>query len=248
MALELKLAPRQELKQVLALHQIIVFSNLLEMNNAQLFEFLKNKEGTGQTDSYPMFSLEKFMAVPRHLDVWVYGGMIREASHNYINYATSGETSRKSNRAFGSIAWMLKAREKMLELATAFILRYHHEFFWGGKRLNPINIQEAVHYINGLSEEFFLDNPVEYSIFYRVIKNKTISVEGKEYPMKFFFSRNKVHLHEFKKFVVKEIENNPKISDGMIAEEFYNKFGYPLARRTVQKYRKMLKISSSHNR
>ena len=246
----LSLIPRQEigLKQHLSLQQLRTFTNLLEMTNGELFDFLKEHEGKGETGIYPMFSIEKVMTIPRHLDVWVRGGVIREASSNYICYSIS-VGGRKSNRALSSLAWMLKSRERMLEVATSFILRYHHEFFWGSrKHINPISIQEAVNYINGHSEIFFLDNCIEYTMFSRVLKNKVISVGNREYPMRFFFTRKKVHLHEVKKLIEEALEDNQKLSDSALVNRFHDKFGYSLARRTVNKYRRELKIPSFFER
>lgn len=240
---------RLQLQQTLSISQIRLFSDILAMTNGELFDFLKKHEGKGDSGTYPMFSIEKAMTVPRHLDIWVKNGIIREASTNYIRYATNNESGGKSRRVFSFIAWMLRAREKILKVATDFILRHHHGFFWGDKKyLVPISIKAAVDCINGRSEDFFLDKSIDYTMFSRVIKNKIISVEGKEYSMRFFFTARKVHPHEIKRLFEEVLEDNPKLSDRILSKMIYDKIGYPLARRTIAKYRGELKILPLHKR
>ncbi len=249
--IEMRTTQRLELRQELSLHQLCLLNKLLEMTNAQLFDHLKAFEGNGETGAYPMFSLEKVMTVPRNLDVWVHAGIIREASANYINYAVvNGKgDGKKGKRLFSLLAWMLQVREKMLKVATSFILRYQHDYFWGRqKRLIPISIQGAVNYINDHLEDFFQDNPINYTIFFRVLKNKTISVEGKEYPMRFFFTARKIHIEDAGRMIRAVLEEDPKLSDAKLSEILATKYGHFLARRTVTKYRRGLGISPSNKR
>lgn len=240
----------QELRQM-TVSELVLFSNILEMANNQLFDYLKSHEGTGETGAFPMFSLEKVMTIERHLDIWVESGMIREASTNYVRYPKdNGDgNGKKSHRSLSSIAWMLQVREKMLKVVTTFILRYHHEFFWGeSKRIHPISIIGAVNYINGRLEEFSLDKPIEESMFSRLLKNKKISVEGKEYFMRFFFTSRKLHPHESRQLIERLLKGQPRLSDQALAERIQAEFGYNLARRTVAKYRKEIGIPSSFER
>lgn len=247
MGLEQKLEIKQELK--LSLCQRNTLNKLLEMTNEELFVYLKNFEGKGTTGIYPTFSIEKAMAVPRHLDVWVKNGLIHESSSNYICYSGSKDGKKKNRRIFGFIAWTLKTREKMLKVITGFILNYQKGFLFYNKPLLPVSMQFAVNYINDHLEDFFFDHPISHPCFTRVIKNKMISVEGREFPMRFFFTSCLLHPHDLKKWFEEVVENEREpLNDQHLVQKCYERFGVHPARRTIAKYRKKFKIPTYNKR
>ena len=246
--MELKQSLGMRLEQKLTLGQHQQFASILEMTNEQLFTWLKQHEGTGE--AYPMISLEKVMTVPRHLDVWVHGGIIHEASSNYIQYPVlNGTGSRSGRRMFSLLRWMLATRERLLKAATGFILRHHHDFFWGKGRLHPITIAGAVRYMNAHPDEFFLDQPLDYTSFTRVLKNKQIEVEGRIYSMRFFFTMCKIHPVDFASWLRAKLAAEPSAtpySDAKLQELFFKERGITIARRTVTNYRSQLGIRPAH--
>lgn len=247
MGLEQKLEIKQELK--LSLYQRNTLNKLLEMANEELFACLKSFEGKGTTGTYPMFSIEKAMTVPRHLDVWVKNGLIYESSSNYVRYSDSKGEKGKNRRIFSFIAWALRTREKLLKIATSFILDYQKGFLFYGKPLLPVTMQFAVNHINDHMEDYYLDRPISHPCFTRVIKNKMISVEGREFPMRFFFTRHLLHPHDLKKWFEEVVENEREpLNDRNLVQKCYEHFGVRPARRTIAKYRKELKIPTYDKR
>lgn len=249
--MRLEMSPGLELKQSLTLsyYQKTTLNKFLEMTNEELFACLKNYEGKGTTGAHPMFSIEKVMTVPRHLDVWVKNGFIHESSSNYIRYSSSNEKGRGSRKLISFIAWVLKMREKMLKVATGFILSYQKDFLFYNKSLHPMSMQDAVNHINNHMEDYFLDYPIGHSNFTRIIKNKMISVEGREFPMRFFFTSCILHPHDLKKWFEEVTKNEKKpLSDRELVHKCYERFGVHPARRTIAKYRNEFKIPTYNKR
>ena len=81
-----------------------------------------------------------------------------------------------------------------------------------------------------------------------MLKNKTISVEGKEYQMCFFFTAKKLHIEDAGRLMREALEEVPGLSDQELSEVFAKKYGHCLARRTVNKYRRKLGILPSNKR
>lgn len=238
-----ELSMKPELAQRMGQYKLIMLSEMLEMTNEQLYTVLKNKEGKGESGKYPMFSLKKIVSAPRHIDVRVKDSIIYESSTDYIEYTNGGNGTKNT---FGFLSWALKMREKLLSVAANFILQYHHDFFWGTTPLRPVTIKEAVKYINSNLEKFSLERSVDYSMFYRVLKNKTIQVEGKTYLMKFFFTMRIAHPEIVGKWLHKITEK--EYTDYELVEKFYEDFGIRMARRTMAKYRGELGILPSLKR
>lgn len=162
---------------------------------------------------------------------------------------SGGKETGNGKKFVGSIAWMLEVRKEILKVATDFILRYHHDFFQGDRKHPlPISIKGAVDYINDHSADFSLECDMGYTMFLRAIKNKNISVENKEYPMKFFFSVTKIRQDEIGHLLQKVLENDPTLSDSALSQKIYDETSLSLARRTITKYRGKLKIPCSRTR
>lgn len=253
--MEMTMAPalRQDLKlnQILTGGQMQTFCNILEMTNSELLSYLKDGEGKGKEGKYPMFSLEKVMAMEHKTDVFVKEGIIYETSNDFIKYSSNnGGQTKNPNGTYGSLAWMLKKREEIIRVASAFVLHFHHGFFWRGESLRPISMMGAVEYINDHKETFSVGWNVDYSLFTRTTKNKTIQVEEKEYQLRFFFTAEKHRVELTKDWLVKIISSNTVngksiLTDIGLADKFLESFGFSLARRTINKFRRELGLANS---
>ncbi len=250
----MKMSLRSSLKQALG-WRWIQYINLLSMSNAQLFDYLQKKKGTG-IGTFPLFTISEEMGTERHLDVWVKGGGIFEASTNYINYTSpSGKGNGKSRNpkgTFGGIRWILQLREKVLKATTKFILRYQHGFFFEDEDLRPCTKKEAAERIvKEYGEEFGIPS-LDESIFGRILKNKRISIEGKEYPLSFFFTRSEeMHLYSFAKWLFPILLGEDKrrpFSDKVLSQRLREDRGIFLSRRCFTKYREKIGVLSSCQR
>ena len=253
MSMVTALTIRQNLKlnQILSGGKLQTFCNILEMTNFELLVYLKESEGKGKEGKYPMFSLDSLMSIQHKTDVVVKEGIIYETSNDFIKYSSdNGGQTKNPCGAYGSIAWMLKKREEIIRVASAFVLHYHHGFFWREESLRPIAMVGAVEYINQRMELFSLERPACYSLFTRATKNKTIQVEGKEYKLRFFFTRKKHNTELAKEWLTKTVSThivNGKcaLTDENLTDKFLENFGFSLARRTISKMRKQLGMVSS---
>jgi len=88
----------------------------------------------------------------------------------------------------------------------------------------------------------------------RAIANKSIlTPQGEEKPVKFFFSRRWIK-NLLRKIILEEKEEIKKgtlscsLTDDLIQKKMIEDYGINLSRRSISKYRKMLKIPPSHQR
>lgn len=241
------------LKQKLVLkgEMLRIFNKFLEMNNSELLSFLKDKSGKGKEGIYPMFSLEGLIAVKHKTDVVIKGGIFYETSNDFVKYASdNGGETKNPNGVCGSIVWMLKKREEFIKTASDFVLRYHHDFFWKNGKLRPISMQGAADYINQHLADFGLTRSICYSFFTRVTVNKSIQVEEKEYQLRFFFTAEKHRAELTSEWLTKIVSANTVngkciLSDSKLADKFLENFGFSLATRTINKFRRQLGLASS---
>lgn len=252
MEMSLELTSRQDLRQ-----QWIQYVELLSMANAQLFDYLLDhlqKEKETGTGIFPLFTISKEMGVDRRLDVWVKGGGIFEASANYIDYTSLAGRGKGRNPkgVFGGIRWILQIREKVLKAITKFILEHQHGFLFENEDLQPCTQREAAkRIVEEYGEEFEIPS-LDETILGRVVKNKRISIEGKEYFLSFFFTRWKgMHPYSFTKWLLPILlgENKRRpFSDKELSERLKKDKGIFLSRRCFTKYRESIGILSSRQR
>lgn len=142
---------------------------------------------------------------------------------------------------------LINYRKKSLFKLVLILVKMQESFFHKGpKFLKPLTMKQVADEI-GLSE----------STVSRLASSKYIQTEWGIHEIKYFFSTsissvdgNDNTSSESVKELIKEIflnEKDNKISDQKIAEILQNK-GIKIARRTVAKYRKNLKILPSHQR
>lgn len=83
----------------------------------------------------------------------------------------------------------------------------------------------AVGYINDHKETFAISFNVDYSLFTRATRNKSIQVEEKEYQLRFFFTAEKHRTELTKNWLTRIISDNTingkcVLTDNELADEF----------------------------
>jgi RNA polymerase sigma-54 factor len=144
-----------------------------------------------------------------------------------------------------SAKWFIDAirqRQNTLMVTMQTILNYQKEYFKDGddKKLRPMILKD-------IADATGLD----ISTISRVANSKYIQTNFGILPLKYFFSEGmqneageEVSTREIKKILKECVENEEKrkpITDDQLAEILKEK-GYPIARRTVAKYREQLDI------
>lgn len=136
----------------------------------------------------------------------------------------------------------IQQRQHTLMNTMQAIIDYQKEFFLTGDetKLKPMILKD-------IAEKTGLD----VSTVSRVVNSKYIQTQFGIYPLKFFFSEgmktedgDEVSTHEIKKVIKELIENEDKkkpLTDEQIMK-ILNSKGYPIARRTVAKYREQMNI------
>ncbi len=136
----------------------------------------------------------------------------------------------------------LKQRKNTLLLVMNAILQYQADFFHEG---DDVYIKPMI--LKDISEMTGLD----ISTVSRVVNSKYVQTQYGIYPLKYFFSESmqndsgeEVSTREIKKIMQNIIEAEDKINP-LTDEELADKLkesGYPIARRTVAKYREQMNI------
>lgn len=136
----------------------------------------------------------------------------------------------------------IQQRQHTLMTTMQAIIDFQKEFFLTGDetKLKPMILKD-------IAEKTGLD----VSTISRVVNSKYIQTQFGIYPLKFFFSEgmktedgDEVSTHEIKKVIKELIENEDKkkpLTDEQLMK-ILNSKGYPIARRTVAKYREQMNI------
>ena len=176
-------------------------------------------------------------------------GKYREMLEHY-KASTEKNKSEKEAALFvkqklDSAKWFIDAivqRQQTLMLTMSCILNYQHEYFLTGdeRKLRPMILKD-------IAEEIGMD----ISTVSRVASNKYIQTPYGTFLIKRFFSESmtnsdgeEVSTREIKKIledVVGEENKRKPLTDEALANILKEK-GYPIARRTVAKYREQLDI------
>lgn len=137
----------------------------------------------------------------------------------------------------------IKQRQHTLTITMQAILDRQHEYFLTGDetKLKPMILKDIAEKTN-----------LDISTISRVTNSKYVQTEFGTYPLKYFFSEGiqtedgeEVSSKEIKSILQEQINNENKkepLSDQQLMEILKEK-GYPIARRTVAKYREQLNIS-----
>lgn len=141
----------------------------------------------------------------------------------------------------------IEQRGHTIQLITKYILE-HQKDFWEGAQfsINPMTLKDVAQAINR-----------NESTVCRAINNKYVETPQGIFPIKFFFSQAVANDHndpvstrgvkeEIKELIQNENKSAP-LSDQAI-QKYFEKKGLHLARRTISKYRLVLKILPSHLR
>ncbi len=198
---------------------------------------LDNKDGEFIL-SMPKFSVPELKVNKRYADI-------------LMNSATSSSGKAKKEavsfvkQKLDSAKWFVEAikqRQNTLENTMRAILDFQRDFFLYGDetRLKPMVLKN-------IAEKTGLD----ISTVSRVVSSKYIQTNFGVYSLKYFFSEglktdsgNEVSTREIKKVLSEIIEAEDK-SSPLTDEELVTSLaekGYPVARRTIAKYREQLNI------
>lgn len=162
-----------------------------------------------------------------------------------VESKNSKETQTFVKQKIDAANWFIEAlrqRKNTLLLVMNAILQYQSEFFREGDDvfMKPMILKD-------ISEMTNLD----ISTVSRVVNSKYVQTQFGIYPLKYFFSESmqndsgeEVSTREIKKIMQDIIEAEDKINpltDEELADKLKEK-GYPIARRTVAKYREQMNI------
>jgi RNA polymerase sigma-54 factor len=154
-------------------------------------------------------------------------------------------------RKVDAAKWLIEAvtqRENTLERVAKEIVKRQRDYLdFGISHLRPLKMQEVADALG-----------IHVSTVSRAISDKWVQTHRGIVPLKFFFTggtenegggvESRVSVKErVRQIVAAEDKANP-LSDDEVAERLSKECGLEIARRTVTKYRKALKIPSSRQR
>ena len=147
--------------------------------------------------------------------------------------------------------WLVKAveqrRNTLLKVTKAIIDHQRAFLDYGPEHIQPLKMQQIADQVK-----------VHVTTVSRAVDDKWVQTPRGVFPLKRFFGGGKANqqtgedvAYEVMKQKLLELVSNEDKSSPLSDEELVtrlNEAGYPVARRTVTKYRKMLKIPSSRQR
>jgi RNA polymerase sigma-54 factor len=209
-------------------NQAIMPDFILENNNGELSVYLTNS-------NIPDLKISRY-----------YANMLRTYGENRKNPSKEQkEAVMFVKQKLDSAKWFIDAirqRHQTLLITMNAILEYQKEFFIDGdeSKMKPMILKD-------IAEQTGLD----ISTISRVSNSKYIQTHFGIYPLKYFFSESiqdesgeEVSTRKIKKILqdVIDAENKRKpVTDDQLADLLKDK-GFPIARRTVAKYREQLNI------
>jgi RNA polymerase sigma-54 factor len=142
---------------------------------------------------------------------------------------------------------IVQRRNNTLRSIGEFLLKKQRAFFEGSRgSLVPLSMKEAA-----------LEIGIHESTVARAVNNKFVGCPQGMFAMRSFFkqgvetsSGEKISSHSLKKILAKTIEEEDKcnpLSDDQLSGHF-KKLGIPAARRTITKYRSLLRIAPAFKR
>lgn len=187
----------------------------------------------------------------RLLDDWMPNVYI---SRRYIDYFRDKGADPKAKeflkRKLQSAQWLLQSieqRRNTLEKVTRAIIRHQRAFLDKGPEfIEPLKMQQIADQVG-----------VHVTTVSRAVDDKWVQTPRGIFPLKRFFgggtqtaSGEEVAWETIKRKLLEIIDKEDK-ADPLSDDDLMKKLqeaGYPVARRTITKYRKMLNISSSRQR
>jgi RNA polymerase sigma-54 factor len=167
------------------------------------------------------------------------------------NREMDDEVKKELRKNLQSADWLVKAveqRRNTLMKVTRAIIEHQRAFLDAGpEHIQPLKMQQIADQVK-----------VHVTTVSRAVDDKWVQTPRGVFPLKRFFGGGKQNDHthenvayEVMKQKLMELVSNEDKSNPLSDEELVTKLneaGYPVARRTVTKYRKMLKIPSSRQR
>ncbi|MFL5240933.1 MAG: RNA polymerase factor sigma-54 [Gemmataceae bacterium] len=187
----------------------------------------------------------------RLVDDWLPNVYIsRKVVEMYRDKSTSPKDREYLKRKIQSAQWLLESieqRRSTLEKVTKAIIQHQKAFLdKGPEHIEPLKMQQIADLVG-----------VHVTTVSRAVDDKWVETPRGIFPLKRFFgggthtaTGEEVAWETIKQKLLEIIGNEDK-STPLSDEDLVNKLqetGYPVARRTVTKYRKMLKIPSSRER
>jgi RNA polymerase sigma-54 factor len=168
----------------------------------------------------------------------------------YKDRASDPKAREYLKRKIQAATWLLESieqRRNTLEKVTRSIIKHQRRFLdQGPEHIEPLKMQQIADQVG-----------VHVTTVSRAVDDKWVQTPRGIFPLKRFFgggtqttSGEEVAWETIKNKLLEIIANEDK-SDPLSDEHLVTKLseaGYPVARRTVTKYRKMLKIPSSRQR
>jgi RNA polymerase sigma-54 factor len=185
------------------------------------------------------------------LDDWTPSIFIsRQYMEMYRNKSISPQDKEFLKRKIQAAQWLIDSieqRRNTLEKVTRAIVQHQRSFLdKGPEHIEPLKMQQIADQVG-----------VHVTTVSRAVDDKWVQTPRGIFPLKRFFgggtqtlSGEEVAWETIKQKLLEIIENESK-ANPLSDEELVNKLsdaGYPVARRTVTKYRKMLNIPSSRQR
>jgi RNA polymerase sigma-54 factor len=188
----------------------------------------------------------------RLTDEWVPKIRISKRTVDLIkNKELDEKVKEELRKKLQSADWLVKAveqRRNTLMKVTRAIIDHQRAFLDAGpEHIQPLKMQQIAD-----------DVKVHVTTVSRAVDDKWVQTPRGVFPLKRFFGGGKkneqthedvayeVMKQKLMELVSDEDKSNPLSDEELVAK--LNESGYPVARRTVTKYRKMLKIPSSRQR
>lgn len=175
--------------------------------------------------------------------------LVNRSYYSQISGKTTDKQEKKYlSEQFASANWLIRALDSraqtILKVATEIVKQQENFFLYGIKYLRPLTLKEVADTVE-----------LHESTVSRVTTNKFMLTSRGTYEFKYFFNAliqgsdgGDGYSNKAVQYMIKEMIDNEKpdkiLSDDTISEELKDR-GVELARRTVAKYRELMKIPSS---
>jgi RNA polymerase sigma-54 factor len=172
-------------------------------------------------------------------------------SRRYLELLRSKKTPKKTREflksKYESAKWFMNSiisrRETMLKVMRAIVERQREFFLTNGENIKPM-----------YEKDIAIDINMDISTVSRTVRNKYVQTDFGTFELKYFFSNpiqmqngedvsSKIVKDKIREMIDNENKSKP-LSDDSIAK-LMNEAGFPIARRTVAKYRESMKISKA---
>jgi RNA polymerase sigma-54 factor len=188
----------------------------------------------------------------RLVDDWVPSIRVSKKYFELYKSKDLGEAEKeKLHKSLQSAQWLVSAveqRRNTLLKVTRAIINHQRAFLdYGPEHIQPLKMQQIADQVK-----------VHVTTVSRAVDDKWVQTPRGVFPLKRFFGGGKVNdqtheevAYEVMKQKLLELIGDEDKSSPLSDEELVTKLneaGYPVARRTVTKYRKMLNIQSSRQR